>query len=373
MLNITLLWRLLFMGGLVAAFALTSGGGSAAAREPLGLPFDPGETWEVVQGYKSSHTHVANGLNRYALDLKRVNCGVGCDSGNEQIRASFTGTVVRSNDFGTGCAVIVQGDGKRLMYIHLNYHPSVGLCETVTVGQIVNKGAPIGTVWPGFAPSNVNHLHIQWCVGANQDPNFPNGFAGCAAADQAEPLTDGIFCFPEGGPDGGNGQWSGYQIPPGNCNGCSDSDGDGVCDDIDQCPNTPPSTPVDPQGCPINQPPTADADGPYTTDEGQNEPLDGTGSSDPNPGDTLSYAWDLDNDGQFDDSTSATPAFTRVGQDGVFTVRLRVSDGVETDTDSTTVTVNNVAPSVSLSSNAPKDEGSAVTVSGTVTAGPITV
>ncbi|HEY8106232.1 MAG TPA: OmpA family protein, partial [Gemmatimonadales bacterium] len=34
--------------------------------------------------------------------------------------------------------------------------------------------------------------------------------------------------------------------------GCpSDSDGDGVLDGIDQCPNTPPGTPVDATGCPI--------------------------------------------------------------------------------------------------------------------------
>ena len=93
--------------------------------------------------------------------------------------------------------------------------------------------------------------------------------------------------------------------------------------------------------------------------------LDGSGSSDPD-NDALTYAWDLDNDGQFDDATGATPAFTMVGQDGLFTVGLRVSDGIDSAVDSTTVTVNNVAPTVSLNSNAPRNEGQSVTVSGTV-------
>ncbi len=34
-----------------------------------------------------------------------------------------------------------------------------------------------------------------------------------------------------------------------------DSDGDGVTDDIDQCPGTPPNTPVDAKGCPLPPPP----------------------------------------------------------------------------------------------------------------------
>ncbi|MDA0180301.1 PQQ-dependent sugar dehydrogenase [Solirubrobacter phytolaccae] len=52
--------------------------------------------------------------------------------------------------------------------------------------------------------------------------------------------------------------------------------------------------------------------------------FDATSSSDPN-GDELDYAWDLDGDGAYDDSTSATPGRTYT-QEGNVTVRLRVSD-----------------------------------------------
>ena len=56
----------------------------------------------------------------------------------------------------------------------------------------------------------------------------------------------------------------------------------------------------------LNQPPAADAGGPYTVPEGSSVQLDGTGSYDPDPGDTLTYAWDLDNDGTFE-TAGATP------------------------------------------------------------------
>ena len=56
--------------------------------------------------------------------------------------------------------------------------------------------------------------------------------------------------------------------------------------------------------------PAADAGGPYTTPEGTDVTLDGTGSTagtDPSAGAIATYAWDLDNDGQYDDATGATP------------------------------------------------------------------
>jgi hypothetical protein len=113
--------------------------------------------------------------------------------------------------------------------------------------------------------------------------------------------------------------------------------------------------------------PTADANGPHTTPEGTDATLDGTGSTDPTSS-GLTYAWDLDNDGQYDDATGPTPVFDTVGQDGVFTVGLQVAaaDGGFTDEDTTTVTVTNVAPSVSLATTSPADENTSVNVSGTI-------
>jgi PKD repeat protein len=75
--------------------------------------------------------------------------------------------------------------------------------------------------------------------------------------------------------------------------------------------------------------------------------FNGSGSSDPE-GQTLAYAWDLDGDGAFDDSTAANPSFT-YSASGNVTVRLRVTDGQGlADVDSVIVSVNNAAPTPTI-------------------------
>ncbi|MDZ4384179.1 MAG: PKD domain-containing protein, partial [Nitrospirota bacterium] len=67
-----------------------------------------------------------------------------------------------------------------------------------------------------------------------------------------------------------------------------------------------------------NHAPVADAGGPYTVDEGSSVALDGSASSDPD-GNAITYAWDLDNDGQYDNATGVSPLFSGV-EDGTYTV-----------------------------------------------------
>ena len=114
--------------------------------------------------------------------------------------------------------------------------------------------------------------------------------------------------------------------------------------------------------------PAADAGGPYSTPEGTDVTLDGSGStpaSDPSAGAIVKYEWDLDNDGEYYDATGATTVFTQVGQDATFIIGLRVTDEAgNTDTDSTTVTVTNVAPTVQLDAIAAVDENVSITLSG---------
>ena len=86
-----------------------------------------------------------------------------------------------------------------------------------------------------------------------------------------------------------------------------------------------------------------------------NVQFDGTGSTDPNA-DPLTYAWDLDGDGAFDDSTSATPSWTYT-QAGTVNAALRVTDPLgASDTDTVVITVSgttNTPPNVTISSPSP--------------------
>ena len=69
----------------------------------------------------------------------------------------------------------------------------------------------------------------------------------------------------------------------------------------------------------------------------------GTASSDPE-GDVLTYAWDLDADGAFDDSTVATASYT-YAQPGTYQATLRVADtSGASSTSSVTISAGNTPP-----------------------------
>ncbi len=112
--------------------------------------------------------------------------------------------------------------------------------------------------------------------------------------------------------------------------------------------------------------PVASIGGPYVTNEGTDAVLNAGGSTENGDG-PFTYAWDFDNDGQYDDATGKTPSFTSVGQDGVYPIGLKVTnaDGFSS-TASTSVTVNNIAPSVAVANDGPRPENTTVTVSGVV-------
>jgi uncharacterized protein YegL len=117
-------------------------------------------------------------------------------------------------------------------------------------------------------------------------------------------------------------------------------------------------------------PPVADAGGDKTVPEGSSVTLDGSGSHDPD-GTITAYAWSgaTAGVGTLSDTSNAVATYSGV-DDGVDAVALKVTDdnGL-TDTDTTNVTVTNVAPSLTLTSCpvAPTQVGGPVSFSGTFT------
>ncbi len=135
-------------------------------------------------------------------------------------------------------------------------------------------------------------------------------------------------------------------------------------------------------GCATNQKPVADTGGPYTGGvEGASVSLDGSGSSDPDAGDTLTYAWsyavvtaDLGTTCAFSDATAVSPTISCT-DDGSFTLKLTVTDnhGLASDEATALLTLTNADPSAtpsipssdvsegdsfSLSLSSPSDPGS---------------
>jgi len=87
----------------------------------------------------------------------------------------------------------------------------------------------------------------------------------------------------------------------------------------------------------VNDPPIAEANGPYTCQEDQTIAVSGAGSFDPD-GSLTQYEWDLDGDGTFE--TSGISASFPCGSAGTYTIKLRVTDdGGASATDLATVTV----------------------------------
>jgi PKD repeat protein len=77
--------------------------------------------------------------------------------------------------------------------------------------------------------------------------------------------------------------------------------------------------------------------------------FDGSASRDPDAGDVLSHAWDLDGDGAFDDATSQQPTYTYT-TDGTVTASLRVTDSAgATAVDTVLITVGSTPPTAVIS------------------------
>jgi len=110
----------------------------------------------------------------------------------------------------------------------------------------------------------------------------------------------------------------------------------------------------------IQVPPTAEANGPYSGDEGSAIQFDSTGSSDTD-GTIVLFEWDF-GDGNTATGTSPSHMYT---DDGTFLVTLTVTDNDGlTATDTAAVSVANVAPSADAGGPYAGEAGTAITFAG---------
>ena len=124
-------------------------------------------------------------------------------------------------------------------------------------------------------------------------------------------------------------------------------------------------------GALATNPPTANAGGPYTGDEGDTITFVGSAFDPEQPSNQLTYAWDFDFGGSFSVDVSGVNLSSTshvYADNGVFTVALRVTDeDSNQDISTADVTVANVAPLADAGGAYTVDEGTALTFAGSAT------
>lgn len=109
-----------------------------------------------------------------------------------------------------------------------------------------------------------------------------------------------------------------------------------------------------------NVPPTVNAGGPYSGDEG--DPIMFTASASDPGGDTIEYRWDWDNDGSYDTSWSTSPTASHIWYSPHSgTVRVQVTDGDGGyHTDTASITIYNVGPIAEIGGPYSGSEGNSI-------------
>jgi hypothetical protein len=121
----------------------------------------------------------------------------------------------------------------------------------------------------------------------------------------------------------------------------------------------------------VDEPPTANAGGPYVIAEGDSLTVTAGPSVDPE-GFPLTYAWDIDGDGQFDDASgsSATLTWAQLGalsipinDSAARTVALRVTDaGGNSTTATASLTINETPPTIIVTGSVYTTSGALYTI-----------
>jgi len=284
---------------------------------PLIWPLATGYNWRVTAGYNTTHHggdsqgSLGNKGDKFTFDLVRAD---GTYSAGQNVYAAQDGKIGPLD----WMFQVYDANGNPTNYYvyhgHFILKPELKLRFDRRDEVKVEQGDLIGTI------DNLAHLHFgvaRWNGPGAASANFPDDPGWVPVYFQkmceTDPVSGKCECNKAYPFHGGENEYAGTVIEP--------------------CRDDQPT------------PPTANAGGPYTANEGETVILDASGSSDPD-GMIVSYEWDLDGDGEYDDATGQTPSWTW-GDDYAGNISLKVTDdGGATGTDTTTVTISNVVPTV---------------------------
>lgn len=384
------------------------------------IPYQDG-TLVDVSG--DAHNHGGTNGNRDRIDMRAVDAmgnqispasgPAVMGDGTALIVATASGTIARivdvhGNDYGRGDGVAADGSTPQNDALE---HSCQDATEDLDGDGILDPGEDLdgdGNLDTSIPNSVVNglcqsHNNYVWIAHPNGEwTKYSHFRTGTVTIDQLWAVGDSVEVGDVLGEEGDVGRASGthlhYEVANLGSYDTYDTDGDGIPETLPPNIGNPGGFISDttlnhnPQVCNatnanfeyvddndstttltagdcVNTAPVADAGGNYTVDEGSTVMLDGTASSDIHNA-LLTYSWSPATN--LDDPTSATPVYSGV-DDTVDVLTLTVDDEggdvsaaeALTDSDDATVTVENVAPTVSATGDS-IDEGGTATVTATV-------
>jgi hypothetical protein len=232
-----------------------------------------------------------------------------------------------------------------------NPNPTGGKLEDATATTIavhVRLAAPSGLTATGVSQTQIN---LSWTDNSTGEDNFAIEVSTSGAGGPFSPLAtvgSGVTTYSHTGLTCGTTRHYRVQATKTSPTGLNSDLSNVASGSTTSCNTTP----------------TANAGGPYSVPEGGSVALAGSGN-DPDPGDTLTYAWDLDNNGTFE-TAGQNPTFSAAGRDGPSsqTVVLRVCDSQSACvTANATVNITNVPPTATFNAPSPLNEGSPIALS----------
>ena len=165
------------LAGLAAACLLLLG---ARAQSGVPIPAEAGSEWEIAAGYNTASHSVADGDDRHAIDLVRLDAA----TGGSTVLAPASGVV----SYTDGDCLAIR-DAAAMEHLLCHIQPRAGLQR----GSRVAVGQAVGAVWHGWNGGNGGFPHIHYALhhsrgGGYLGPSVP--FSGAYAIEGVE-LPDG--------------------------------------------------------------------------------------------------------------------------------------------------------------------------------------